>query len=249
LLIGAGAAAVAASIPGVLVAQGKPVVVFAAASLKQAVEALAGGKPPFVVSAGASGALARQIEAGAPAEVFASADPKWVDDLEKKGLLVAGTRRVLAGNTLVVIAPKNSKTRNISLKNLPKLLTGDARWVTADPVAAPLGQYTKEAFEAAGIYGAVQPRAAVAADAAAAVAMVARGGLAFGVVYATDAKLTKDVRVIAKIPADTHHAILYEIALVKGARPEAKLVLDRLTGSAGRASLKKYGFLPLSAST
>jgi molybdate transport system substrate-binding protein len=221
-----------------------PLIVFAAASLKTPLEQLARSSPtPYVVSLGASGLLARQISAGAPAAIFCAADPKWIDTLVAEGKLQSATRVTLARNELVVIAPRRRARALSALSELPNRLGPNDRWVTADPKAAPLGAYAMEALKAAGIDAALNERVAFAQDAPSAVQLTARGGASFGIVYATDAALSNQVKVIARIPTNLHRPILYEAALVAGAAPGAKEILAHWRGPKAVAVFKSLGFL------
>ena len=219
--------------------------VFAAASLKNALDeatsVYAGGK--VVVSYGASSTLAKQIENGAPADVFISADLDWMDYVEKKGRLAPGTRRILLGNRLVLIAPA---TRPIGLQPatgfpLGKAL-GSGRLALADPGSVPAGRYAKAALEKLGVWNEVAGRIAAAENVRAALAFVARGEAPLGIVYQTDAMEEPRVVVAGRFPEGTHPPIVYPAAVLKSARPGARRFLDFLAGPQARAIFEKHGF-------
>jgi molybdate transport system substrate-binding protein len=223
--------------------------VFAAASLKEALdeqawqfEARTGDR--VVVSYAASNALARQIEAGAPADLFISADLDWMDFLDQRKLLAPGTRVTLLGNTLVLIAPATS---NVTLKigagfGLASAL-GGGRLAMANPDSVPAGRYGRSALEALGVWSSVETRIARTENVRAALALVARGEAPLGIVYRTDALAEKGVRVVDTFPASTHPPILYPAAVVAtGQAPAARSLLDYLHSPAVASIWEKYGF-------
>ena len=223
--------------------------VFAAASLKEALdeqarqfEARTGDR--VVVSYAASNALARQIEAGAPADLFISADLDWMDFLDQRKLLAPGTRVTLLGNTLVLIAPTTS---NVTLKigagfGLASAL-GGGRLAMANPDSVPAGRYGRSALEALGVWSSVETRIARTENVRAALALVARGEAPLGIVYRTDALAEKGVRVVDTFPASTHPPILYPAAVVAtGQAPAARSLLDYLHSPAVASIWEKYGF-------
>jgi len=224
-------------------AETQPLIVFAAASLRQPLEQLAPDSPaPYVVSPGASGTLARQIEQHAPAALFASADPHWMDYLSQRGLIAPTSRAELARNSLVVIARARQHLRPlVRLQDLPARL-GDAHWATADPASAPLGAYAFEALTRLGIADALRASAAFAQDAGAAVELVAHGGARYGIVYATDARLSREVGVELEIPDDLHRPILYEAAAVTKAPSTAAQVLAYWRSAPARRLFMSLGF-------
>lgn len=224
------------------------ITVFAAASLKNALDEVAvayaaksGTRPTLAYAA--SSALARQIEAGAPADVFISADLDWMDYLEKKGLLAPGTRRNLLGNRLVLIAPAKEPRK---LQPAPGFAIGAAlgsgRIALANPDSVPAGKYAKAAFEKLGVWGQVARRVAAADNVRAALALVARGETPLGVVYRTDANAEPGVMVAGVFPADSHPPIVYPAAAIKGARAGSAAFLEFLGGSAARRVFEKHGF-------
>jgi molybdate transport system substrate-binding protein len=195
------------------------------------------------VSYGASSALAKQIESGAPADVFISADLDWMDYIDKKGLVEPGTRRNLLGNRLVLIAPKSQPVKlqpAPGFSILPALKNG--RIALADPNSVPAGKYAKAAFEKLGVWDQVAGRVAATENVRAALAFVARGEAPLGVVYQTDAAAEPGVVVAGVFPEDSHPPIIYPVAAVKGAKPQGKAFLDFLGGSEARRIFEKHGF-------
>jgi len=227
-------------------------VVFAAASTKDAITDIANayaaaGKGKVVTSFGSSGDLAKQIENGAPASIFISADTKWADYLDKKNLLVLGTRSDLLGNHLVLVAPLDS-TMNIDLKPGAPLAAalGDGKLALADPESVPAGRYGKASLIKLGIWDSVKSHVVGAKDVRATLALVELGEAPAGIVYATDAALSKKVKVIGVFPDDSHPPIVYPVALVTGHdTPEAKAFFTYMKAPDAAAVFKKYGFILL----
>ncbi len=225
--------------------------VLAAASLRGPLDAIAAGfatsgATKVRIAYAASSALARQAEAGAPADVFIAADLDWIDYLERRGLLVAGTRANLLANDLVLVAPKASAVR---LRIAPGFALaealGDGRLALAEPSSVPAGKYAKTALSALGVWPAVARRVAGAENVRAALALVARGEAPLGIVYRTDALAEPAVRIVDTFPAATHAAIVYPAAALKGGREaEARRFLDHLRSPAARALWEKAGFRP-----
>ena len=218
--------------------------VLAAASLKDALDEVASSYPAKpVIAYGSSAALARQIENGAPADLFISADLDWMDYVEKKSLLAPGTRRNLLGNRLVLIAPAKQP---VKLQPAPGFSIGKAlgsgRIALADPNSVPAGKYAKAAFEKLGVWDEVAPRVAAAENVRAALALVARGEAPLGVVYQTDANAERGVMVAGVFPAGTHPPIVYPAAALKRAKPGTKAFLEFLSQPAARAIFEKHGF-------
>jgi molybdate transport system substrate-binding protein len=219
-------------------------VVFAAASLKNALDEIAAAysaKP--VISYGASSALAKQIENGAPADIFISADLDWMDYVENKGLLSPGTRKNLLGNRLVLIAPAKQPVKLQPALGFPiaKAL-GNGRIALADPQSVPAGKYARAAFENLRVWDQVSGRIAGADNVRAALLLVARGEAPLGVVYQTDANAEPGVVVAGVFPADTHPPIVYPVAALKGAKPGTLPLLEFLSGAAARRIFEKHGF-------
>jgi molybdate transport system substrate-binding protein len=232
-------------------AQERPVTVFAAASLKEAMDELArrferAGGGRVLVSYAASPALARQIENGAPADMFISADLDWMDYLEKRKLIRAGTRANLLSNRLALIAPADSKAVLTIGPRFPlAALLRDKRLAMADPDSVPAGKYGRAALEALEVWAEVAPKVARAENVRAALALVARGEAPFGIVYATDAVAERKVRVIGEFAANLHPAIVYPAALTSASKSEsAGSFLQFLRSAEARPVWQQYGFRP-----
>jgi molybdate transport system substrate-binding protein len=228
------------------------VTVFAAASLKDALDdAAAAFKAKtgieVTTSYAASSALAKQIEAGAPADLFASADTQWMEYLEKKALVQSETRVDLLGNSLVVVAPKASAISALTLTaNDFDRAVGDGKWTTGTVTAVPCGIYAKEALTKLGMWSAAEPKLAQTDNVRAALQFVSRGEAALGVVYQTDANADPSVKVVATFPKDSHAPIVYPFALTQTAKGDgpAKL-LAFLSSDAARPIFQKQGFVLL----
>jgi molybdate transport system substrate-binding protein len=223
--------------------------VFAAASMKNALDdidvayaAKTGTK--ITASYAASSALAKQIEQGAPADVFVSADTDWMDYATSRKTINEPTRINLLGNSIVLIAPKDSSIDNVNIGrgfDLAKL-AGDGRIATGDVKAVPVGKYAKAALEKLGAWQAAEPKFAMAESVRAALTLVARGEAVLGIVYSTDAKVEPGVKIVGTFPADTHPAIIYPVAATTTAKPETAEYLNFLKSSAAKTILEKYGF-------
>ena len=230
-------------------AQDKSLTVFAAASMKNALDdidaaytAKTGVK--VVASYAASSALAKQIEQGAPADIFASADTDWMDYSIGKKNINEPTRLNLLGNSMVLIAPKDSKIDNVTIGqgfDLAKL-AGDGKIATADVKSVPVGKYAKASLEKLGAWSAAEPKFAMTENVRAALALVARGETALGIVYSTDAKVEPGVKIVGTFPADSHPPIIYPVAATATARAEAGDYLAFLRSSAAKTIFEKYGF-------
>lgn len=224
--------------------------VFAAASLT---DALTEAAEAFTAETGitvrlsfaASSALARQIETGAPATVFVSANRQWIDHLESAGLIVATSRFDLAGNRLALIAPRGSDLPAgfAPAADLPDAL-GDGRLAVGDPDHVPAGQYARAALVAMGLWPELESRLARTGDVRGALALVARGEVPFGIVYATDAAIAEGVEIVALLPADAHPPIAYPAALTGAADDDARAFLAFLRRPAARAIFRARGFAP-----
>lgn len=223
--------------------------VFAAASTTNAVTDIgnafaAKGLGKIKASYASSSALAKQIESGAPASVFISADEQWMDYVDQKKLLVANTRVDLLGNKLVLIAPKDSKIKTEITKGMDigKLL-GGGRMSVGDPAHVPAGLYAQEALKNLGLWDQVKDHLASAEDVRAALAFVERGETPLGIVYATDAAISDKVKVIATFPDGSSAPVLYPVALVAGHDDaESRAFFDFLKGPEAKAIFLKYGF-------
>lgn len=234
-------------------AEERKVVVFAAASLKNVLDEISAQwqrdskDGVAAISYAASSALAKQIEQGAPAELFVSADLDWMDYLAQRGLIQPDTRRNLVGNRLVLVAPKDSSVQLEAKPGLPLLaaLGSDGKLAVAAP-EVPAGKYARAALQALGVAASVESRLASAENVRAALTLVARGEAPLGIVYRTDAAAEPAVRVVATFPEDTHPAIVYPVALTKtSASDDAKGLLAFLSSAAARASFEKAGFTVL----
>ena len=226
--------------------------VYAAASLTNALNEIKSNyeKRPDVVAqdvsiktayAGSS-TLAKQIEAGAPAQILASADQQWMDYVQKRHLIDNTSRRDLLGNQLVMIAPKNQIV-SVQLKAGvvdPDVLKG--RICTGDPASVPVGKYAKQALQNLGWWTALEKKIVATDDVRTALAFVERGECPIGIVYATDAKVTDKVVVVARFPAPLHTAIVYPFALTPKATPAAKAFYQYLQSDAAKTVFRNYGF-------
>ncbi|HVP87567.1 MAG TPA: molybdate ABC transporter substrate-binding protein [Casimicrobiaceae bacterium] len=249
-IIGAVLALAGSFAPAISSAQS--ITVFAAASLKEALDEQtarfeADTGRHVTVAYGASSALAKQIEAGAPASIFVSADLDWMDYLEQQSLLAQGSRTNLLGNSLVLIVPTRSST---SLKIAPGFALaaalGTDKLAIAVPESVPAGKYAREALQSLGVWNAVEKQTVRAENVRGALALVARGEAAFGIVYRTDALAEPAVRIVDTFPDSTHAPIVYPIALVKAANSRtAAAFADFLRSPVARAIWSKHGFVPL----
>ncbi|MEG3165585.1 molybdate ABC transporter substrate-binding protein [Sphingomonas sp. PB2P19] len=235
------------SLPTAATAQQAPLVL-AAASLQESMTAAADvwakkGHPKPVISFAASSALARQVEAGAPADLFVSADEDWMNALAKKTLIVASTRVTFIGNRLVVAAPAGSTVR-IPVRPpaaLAKVLTAGPLAMADTPV--PAGQYGEQALERLGVWAQVKPKVVRAENVRATLALVERGAAPLGIVYATDAKASAKVRIAGVFPASSHPPITYPIARLKTSiNPQGEAFRRFLVSREGKAIFVRYGF-------
>lgn len=223
---------------------------FAAASMTDALTAAAeaytaAGGPPVKLAFASSSTLAKQIENGAPADLFVSADQRWMDYLEERQLVAEGTRVDLAGNALVLIAPPGS---TLAIEPAPGFdlaaALGDDRLAIGDPEHVPAGRYAKAALEYLGAWEGVEPKSVFAADVRAALAFVERGEVGAGIVYATDAAISDSVRLVATFPQESHTPIVYPIAAIAGRDdPAVCAFLAFLTSDAAADILRGYGFV------
>lgn len=225
--------------------------VFAAASLKNALdeagrqyEQRSGNK--VINSYAASSALARQIENGAPADLFISADTDWMDHVEKRNLLKPGTRINLLRNEIVLIAPAASAVAVEIKRNFPLArLLGDNRLAMADPDSVPAGKYGKAALQALGVWPSVANKVARAENVTAALLFVSRAEAPLGIVYRTDAVSDKRVRIVGAFPAGTHPPVVYPAALLgSGKSPNAAKFFKYLKSGSAMEIFRKHGFMP-----
>jgi len=222
---------------------------FAAASMKNALDEIdtayaAKSGHKIVASYAASSVLAKQIEQGAPADVFISADTDWMDYGIKNKTINASTRVDLLGNSIVLIAPKDSKLSNVEIKSgfdLAKL-AGDGRIATGDVSSVPVGKYAKSALEKLGSWKEAESKFAMAESVRAALTLVSRGEAVLGIVYATDAKVDPGVKIVGTFPADSHPPIIYPVAATATAKQGTSDYLDFLKTSAAKTIFEKYGF-------
>jgi molybdate transport system substrate-binding protein len=225
------------------------VTVFAAASLKNALDDVdaAFTKATGVkvtASYAASSALAKQIEAGAPADIFISADLSWMDYVAGKNLIKADSRYNLLGNKLVLIAGQDSKLSGVTIApgfDIAKLV-GDGRIAVADVKAVPAGHYAKAALEKLGSWAAAEPKLAQAENVRATLAFVARGETPIGIVYETDAKVEPKVKIVGTFPDGSYPPVTYPAAATANAKADAVKYLQFLRGNEAKAVFEKYGF-------
>jgi molybdate transport system substrate-binding protein len=228
--------------------QDRPLIVFAAASLTDAVTEVSAAFTretgiAVKTSFAASSVLARQIEAGAPATVFFAADEQWMDYLQTRNLLAPGSRKDVLANQLVLVAPADS-TVTVKITSGPALVQalGGARIATGDPDSVPVGKYAKAALIKLGVWDQLQGRLVRAEDVRSALAFVARGDAPFGIVYLTDAKVEKRVKLLDVFPQDAYPPIRYPIAMTAGAGADAGRFIDFATGKRAAAIFQTYGF-------
>ena len=227
------------------------VLVFAAASLQTALDAL---QPiaataigvELTVAYAASSALARQIESGAPADVFISADLEWMDYLAERRLIQPESRSNLLGNQLVLIAPASAPGTLKIAPGFPLATAlGRERLAVADPTAVPAGKYAKAALTKLGVWESVSTRLAPAENVRAALLLVARGESPLGIVYRTDALAEPRVKIVDTFPESAHPAITYPMALTPGATPAAARFIEFLRSPAAQVVFTAQGFTVL----
>src|SRR5215469_3047805 len=236
--------------------QDKTITVFAAAYLKNALDDVDSAftkqaDVKVITSYDASSTLIKQIEGGAPADAFVSADLKWMDYGVEKKVINESSRINLLGNVLVLIAAKDSQIDHIDIEpgfDLAKL-ADDGRIATGDVEAVPVGLYAKAALENLGLWQSVEPKMAMTVNVRAALAYVARGEAPLGIVYATDAKVEPGVKVIGVFPDNSHDPIIYPMAATVNAKPETMQYLAFLRSSAAKPIFEGYGFSVLAKPT
>jgi molybdate transport system substrate-binding protein len=230
-------------------AQQPSLTLFIAASMKNALDDVNAAftkrtNVKTVASYAASSALMRQIEQGAPADIFASADLDWMDYGIRNKLMNPNTRVNLLGNRLVLIAPKDSKITAVKLEkgfDLAKLV-GGGRIATGEVKSVPVGRYAVASLEKLGMWTSVEKRMAMTDNVRAALTLVARGEATLGIVYETDAKVEPGVKIVAHFPADTHPEIIYPVGTTVKATPEAPRYIDFLQSQTSKSIFEKYGF-------
>ena len=225
--------------------------IFAAASLTDALGEVAlqwerRGHPPPVVSYAGSAVLARQVDAGAPADIYLSADPAWMDYLASRKRIEPGTRIDLLGNSLVMVVPRGVTSRMELRRGFAFARAFDGKLCMGDPDVVPAGTYAREALRALGYWDSIAKRVVGSDDVRAALAFVERGECGAGIVYATDAAMSDRVQVVARFPPGLHRPIVYPVALTARARPQARTFLDHLRTSSEVAEVfARYGFVVL----
>lgn len=226
------------------------VMIFAAASTTNAIQEIGAlyteaTGVPVVTSFASSSTLAKQIEQGAPADVFLSANPKWMDYLETANRVQAGTREDLLVNRIVLIAPSDSAVETVEISDgldLASMFGANGRLGMGDPAHVPAGIYGKQALETLHLWSGVSNRIAAMSDVRAALAIVERGEVPFGVVYATDAALSGRVKVVGVFPASAHSPVVYPVGVVSEQLSMAKSFIDFLKTEDAQAVFTKYGF-------
>jgi molybdate transport system substrate-binding protein len=224
-----------------------PARVYAAASLTVALTEIAalwqraGHPAPVLVLAG-SATLARQLRAGAPADIFVSADAAWMDELAGDGRVEAATRVDLLGNALVLVVAGAAPFRVDLRAGAPLARAFTGRLCTGEPGVVPLGTYAREALQWLGTWDALEPRLVGTEDARAALALVERGHCAAGIVYATDAAGSRRVHTVATFPDGSHRAIVYPIALLRGATTEGRAFFAFLRETPATGVFQRHGF-------
>ncbi|MDR6672594.1 molybdate ABC transporter substrate-binding protein [Xanthomonas sp. 1678] len=227
-----------------------PLTVFAAASLKESLDEAAAAYQrasgtPVQVSYAASSALARQVEQGAPADVFFSADLEWMDYLQQRQLVAPAQRRNLLGNTLVLVAPASSAAK-VDLRKpgaLAAALGAQGRLALGQTNSVPAGKYARAALQTLGQWDGVQARLAESDSVRAALMLVARGETPLGIVYGSDAKAEPKVRVVAVFPADSHAPIVYPVAALRASKHPAAADFVRWLGTPpAQAIFQRRGF-------
>lgn len=245
------AAGTALGLIGPAAAQDEPVTVFAAASLTDAVTTIAEAHEqatgqPVRLSFASSSTLARQIEAGAPAQIYLSANERWMDYVEDLGLVEPGTRLSPIGNALVLVAPADSTLDPIApadATDLTAFLEPGERIAVGDPDHVPAGLYAREALESLDLWETAEDRLARAADVRAAMALVETGEAPLGIVYATDAAVSDGVKVVGRFPEDSHTPITYPFAIIAGQdSPAVRAVFEALLDAEAQAVFDAAGF-------
>jgi molybdate transport system substrate-binding protein len=224
--------------------------VSAAISLKDALDEIAqlyrAGTPDTVIhfNIGASGTLQRQIEEGAPVDVFISASEEQMNSLESKGFLLPGTRRDLVKNVVVLIVPKSKS----GISSFQDLARPEVKIIAiGEPQTVPAGKYAQEVLTHLHLYEQLKPKFVLAKDVRQVLTYVSTGNADAGIVYATDAQISAQVSVVATAPEDSHSPVIYPVATLKSSKEpaEAKRFLDFLAGAKAQGVFEKYGFRPV----
>ncbi|WP_186417412.1 molybdate ABC transporter substrate-binding protein [Bosea sp. CS1GBMeth4] len=242
-----------ATLAGPALGQGKDLVIFAAASLKNALDEAAGnwakdsGRPAPKISYAASNVLAKQLEQGAPADLFLSADLDWMDYAQRKNLIRPDSRVSLLANRIVLIAPADARTAVALTPGVDlAAVLGSGRLAMANVESVPAGKYGKAALEKLGGWDKVKDKLAQADNVRAALLLVSRGEAPLGIVYATDAAADPKVKVVATFPEESHPPIVYPVAITReSGNPDAQGFLSYLRGSGAKGSFEKQGFTVL----
>jgi molybdate transport system substrate-binding protein len=234
-----------------LSARAQDLTVFAAASLTDAMKDIAplwesGGRPKLRFNFAASSTLARQMEQGAPANLFASADEQWMDWAAARKLIVPETRRTLLGNTLVLVMPRD-KVKPVTISpgmDIAALLGPGGRIAVGDPSNVPAGIYAQQALTKLGLWAAVEPHLARSDNVRSALLLVERGETPLGIVYSTDAAVAAGVAIAGTFPQDSYLKITYPFAVgANGDTPQARAFLDFLATPAAAAVFARRGFI------
>ena len=237
------------SLPGVSLASANEITVSAAISLKDALDEIShlyttehtGAEVHF--NLGGSGTLQRQIEQGAPVDIFISASPKEMDSLQSQELVLPGTRKDLVRNSVVLIVPVGSA----GVSSFQDLTNPAVKTIAVgEPQTVPAGKYAQEVLTYFGLYDQLKAKLVLAKDVRQVLTYVETGNADAGIVYATDAKISKKVTVVAVAPEDSHSPVVYPAALIKSSKNPAgaKVFLEFLSSEKARAAFQKYGFIP-----
>ncbi len=254
-LLGLALAAVGPVPLPITTAQAEDVTVFAAASLKNALDEVAAAYEEetgrsVLISYAASSALARQIEEAAPADIFFSADLAWMDYLEQRDLIRMESRQTVLGNEIVFVAPADPPPAPLAIAkdmDLAAALGSDGRLAMANVDSVPAGRYGRAALEWLGVWEAVAPRVVQADNVRAALAFVAAGEVPLGIVYRTDANAEPKVAVVGTFPSESHPAILYPAAITAlSTSPDARAFFDYMRSDAAKPAYEKQGFTVVS---
>jgi molybdate transport system substrate-binding protein len=242
------ACVVALLVPLSAAAAAERTLVFAAASMKDAVEVLARryseeSGHDIVVSVASSGILARQIEAGAPADIYLAADPAWMDYLTERDRIDSSSRENLVGNSLVAVTSSGNGAAE-ERRETEAVLAAD-RFAMGDPAHVPAGHYARQALTALGLWEDLSGKAVYGENVRVSLALAARGEVDYAIVYASDARMRDDLVVVYSFPADTHEPIAYAAALTPPAGKEAKDFFAFLFSEAAGEVLASFGFDPL----